>query len=113
MLGRTGPYRFADADGGIKVAVGATTVEIATLVKGRRYRVTVAAGGDGAGTQTGGAVFRWGADDAASSNGNFDFAIAAGESLEIVAESTTINVIEMDATSAATAAVYFSPIEHA
>lgn len=94
------------AGGGIKVAVGATTVEITTLIKGRRYRITATAGGDAATTQSGAALFRFSASDAASSNGAFDFALAAGESIDIVAPGTTLNIIEADATSAATFAVY-------
>lgn len=111
MLGRSGPYRFV-AGGGIKVAVGAATVEITTMLPGHRYLIAHAAGGDAATTQSPGALFRWSASDAASSNGNFDFAIPAGGMLEVVAQGTTLNIIEMDATSAATAAVYISRIQH-
>lgn len=111
MLGRTGPYRFV-AGGGIKIAVGATTVEITTMKPGRRYLLVHSTGGDAATTQSPGCVGRWSASDASSANGGFDFAIPAGGWLEIVAQGTTLNVIEMDATSAATAALYICEIEH-
>ena len=99
------------AGGGIKVAVGATTVEITTLIPGRVYRFTHAAGGDAATTQNPGCLCRFSASDAASSNGNFDFAVAAGESVIVQAPSSTLNVIEMDATSAATAALYIQALD--
>lgn len=103
--GRFSPAKFVPG-GGIKVAVGATTVEVTTLKPGTRYRFTHSAGGDAATTQSPGCLVRFSASDAASANGGFDFALAAGESLDITAPSSTINVIEMDATSAATAALY-------
>ena len=103
------------AGAGIKVAVGATTVEITTLRAGRAYRFTHSAGGDAATTQSPGCLCRFSASDAASSNGNFDFAVAAGESVIVRAPpgnvGTTLNVIEMDATSAATAALYIQEID--
>lgn len=99
------------AGGGIKVAVGATTVEITTLKPGQVYRFTHSAGGDAATTQNPGCLCRFSASDAASSNGNFDFAVAAGESVLVRAPGTTLNVIEMDATSAATAALYIQPVD--
>lgn len=105
--GKHGALYFEDANGGIKVAVGATTVEITSLLPGRRYMVVHSAGGDAAVTQSGGAVVRWGADDASSANGGFDFAIPAGGIVLVRAPGTTANVIEMDNTSAATAALYF------
>lgn len=99
---------------GIKVAVGATTVEITSLLPGRTYRFTHSAGGDAATTQSPGCLCRFSASDAASSNGAFDFAVAAGESLLVRAPvgdaGTTLNVIEMDATSAATAALYIQEV---
>lgn len=99
------------AGGGIKVAVGATTVEITSLKPGRLYRFTHSAGGDAAATQSPGCVCRFSASDAASSNGNFDFAVAAGESVLVRAIGSVLNVIEMDATSAATAALYIQLID--
>ena len=99
---------------GIKVAVGASTVEITSLLPGRTYRMTHSAGGDAAVTQNPGCLCRFSASDASSANGGFDFAIAAGESLLVRAPvgdaGTTLNVIEMDATSAATAALYIQEV---
>ena len=99
---------------GIKVAVGGTTVEITSLLPGRTYRMTHSAGGDAAVTQSAGCVCRFSASDASSANGGFDFAIAAGESLLVRAPpgnaGTVLNVIEMDATSAATAALYIQEV---
>jgi hypothetical protein len=103
------------AGAGIKVAVGAATVEITSLKPGRVYRFTHSAGGDAATTMSPGCLCRFSASDAASSNGNFDFAVAAGESVLVRAPvgnaGTTLNVIEMDATSAATAALYIQELE--
>ena len=99
------------AAGGIKVAVGAATVEITSLKPGRTYRFTHSNGGDAATTQSPGCLCRFSASDAASSNGSFDFAVAAGESVLVRAPGTTLNVIEMDATSAATAALYIQEVD--
>jgi len=100
---------------GIKVAVGASTVEITSLLPGRTYRMTHSAGGDTTGTIiSGGCVCRFSASDASSANGGFDFAIAAGESLLVRAPvgdaGTTLNVIEMDDNSAADAALYIQEV---
>jgi len=102
------------AGGGIKVAVGAATVEITSLKPGRLYRMTHSAGGELATTQSSGCVCRFSASDAASSNGAFDFAIAAGESLLVRAPvgnaGTTLNVIRMDAADSASAALYIQEV---
>ena len=49
--------------------------------------------------------------DAAPTNGNFDFVILAGESIDVVATGTTINFEELDALSDALSAIYISQIE--
>ena len=98
--GRSDPVAFVQ-DAGIKVAIGATTVEITSLTAGERYRLSA---------QGGGAAVRIGADDASSANGGFDFAVLNGESVYVRGLGTTINVIELDATSDAAAALYIQRV---
>jgi hypothetical protein len=91
-------HKFVE-DAGIKVAIGATTVEITNLRPGTIYQLA-AVGGD--------ALIREGADDASSANGGFDFCVNQYTQCHWQARSTTINVIEADATSDAAAALYIS-----
>ena len=59
----------------------------------------------------GDALIRVGADDASSANAGFDFCVSNYAQLHWKATSTTINVIEADASSAATAALYISELD--
>jgi hypothetical protein len=103
MAGLTGePVHTFKEDAGIKVAVGATTVEITSLLPGKEYQLN-AVGGD--------ALIRVGADDASSANGGFDFIVSQYSQMHWRSRGTTINVIEADATSAATAALYISEVD--
>lgn len=101
MASANGTIHSFVAGGGIKVAVGASTVEITSLKIGAVYQLS-AVGGD--------ALVRVGASDAASSNGNFDFIVNEYDQMHWKAPSTTINVIEADTTSDAAAALYISEI---
>lgn len=101
MASANGTIHSFVAGGGIKVAIGASTVEITSLKIGAVYQLSAASGD---------ALVRVGASDAASSNGNFDFAVTKNAPLKWKAPSTTINVIEADTTSDAAAALYISEI---
>ncbi len=91
--GKVGPAKFA-VDGGLLVAIGATTVEQTGLIVGGRYRATAHGGM---------ALVRLGADDASIADGGFDFAVGDGESVDFIATDAALNVIEADADSAANA----------
>lgn len=96
--------------GGKIVALGATTVEQTGLIAGHTYEFTVScAGSDGAGSA---ALARWGASDAAASDGSFDFAIPFGHTVRAVCPAgiSAINIIESDAGTVATAQVLISEV---
>jgi hypothetical protein len=96
------PVHVFVEDAGIKVAVGATTVEITSLSPGKVYQLNSVGGN---------ALVRVGADDASSANGGFDFCVNDFTQMHWKATSTTINVIEADTTSAATAALYICELD--
>ena len=89
--------------GGLLVLLGAATVEQTGLVIGRTYEFVAIDGG---------ALCRWGADDAAIADGGFDFAVPKnGGPVRSVATAVAINIIESDAASIATAVVLISEVE--
>ena len=88
--------------GGIKIAVSDTGVEISTLTVGTLY-VASAVGAD--------VLLHQDTTTAVSSNGNFDVCVTAGSMIRFRAIDTLLNVIEADATSAATAALYIAEVD--
>jgi len=87
--------------GGFIVLLGAASIEQTGLTVGRTYQLTVVGGV---------ALVRWDTDAAVASDGNFDFAVVPGQIVEVVARSTMLNIIELDASSTATAAVAISEV---
>jgi hypothetical protein len=88
-------------DGGLIVALGATTVEQTGMLPGHTYQFSVS---DANGVT---ALARWGADDASAADAGFDFAIPSGAIIEAVCPTgvTAINIIEAEAGASATAQV--------
>lgn len=90
--------------GGIKVLITDTTVEITTLAVDQIYVVTAVGGA---------ALLHQDATDASSANAGFDVCVPAGGMVRFRAISTTLNVIEADNTSVATAAIYIATVDEA
>lgn len=89
------PSMQFDAINGQLILITAATVQQDDFVIGRDYWL-VAIGGV--------ALCRWGTDDAVAADGGFDFAVGPNGSPVIVrATSVSMNVIEADASSSATA----------
>ena len=88
--------------GGLIVLLGATTVEQTGLVVGRTYQFTVVGGV---------ALVRLDTDAAVASDGNYDFAVVPGEVVYAVARTTFCNIIELDSSSTATAAVSIAEVD--
>ena len=89
-------------DGGLLILIGAATVEQTGMLPGETYAFLA----------TDPAVCRWGADDASAADGGFDFLVPPGILVFAVCPSgdTAINVIELSAASAATAAMGVSRV---
>lgn len=92
-------------DGGLLVAIGATTVEQTGLLPGHIYEFAAIGGM---------ALCRWGADAAATADAGFDFAVPAGGKVRARCPTgdTAINVIEAEASSTATATLAISRVTH-
>jgi hypothetical protein len=89
--------RVLSFDGdGVRVALGASSVEITTLKPGRVYRVSA---------MQGNALIEDSTDSATTSN--YAFAVPAGTVVYWRCSSAIVNVIENDTTSDAAAAVSF------
>ena len=86
---------------GLIVLLGATTVEQTGLTVGRTYQFTVVGGV---------ALVRWDTSAAVASDGNFDFAVVPGQVVYAVARDTMVNIIELDSSSSATAAVAIAEV---
>ena len=92
-------------DGGVIVLITSATVEQTGMVAGRTYEFVAIDGG---------ALCRWGADDASIADGGFDFAVPKnGNAIRAVcpAGDTAINVIESDGGSVATAVLCISEVQ--
>jgi hypothetical protein len=98
---KSGSYK---ASGGLLVALGASTVEQTGIVAGRTYEFQSTGGS---------ALVRWGAADAVTADGGFDFAVCRNNPIRAVAPAgvTAVNIIEAEASSAATAVVLISEVE--
>lgn len=103
-------YKFVPL-GGLVVAVGAASVEITTLTVGATYRFSMVDSSVAVANINGGVACRFGTDDAAPTNGAFDFVVLAGESIDVVATNTTINFEELDAASDSLAAIYIAELQ--
>ena len=90
------------ATGGLTGVISDADIQIDGFISGKRYRLTAGEAG---------CVCRWSASAAVASNGNFDFAIGANESIEVEAQFTSLSIKEMSTASAATAALFVSEIE--
>ena len=90
------------AEGGLLVALGAATVEQTGMLPGHTYEFVASAP----------ALARWGADDASSADGGFDFVIPANTPVRAVcpAGDTAINIIEANADSSANATVHIARV---
>jgi hypothetical protein len=94
------------ANGGLIVALGATTVEQTGMLPGEVYEFSVS---DANGVT---ALARWGADDASAADAGFDFAIPSGAVVRARCPTgdTAINIIEAEAGASATAQVLIARV---
>ena len=88
--------------GGLIVLLSNVAVEQTGLVIGRTYQFTVVGGV---------ALVRLDTTAAAASDGSFDFAVVPGQIVYAVARTTFCNIIELDTSSSATAALTIAEVD--